>query len=216
MMKDLKMGIELLKYTFGIKAGVVFGAIFFLCGLIFMLLGQDASIIGAYFIIAVGAWPMQMLYSMTVPSMVRSSAWEKAMQTKVLSWVGVVAYLVPNVVIILFELVTILINSENSKMASVTVLYAGVMTLLLFCYMGAALKFFTASTVAYFILFFVILKNDNILVWLIQYEILFPVAVIVCLGLVLLGGVLHYGISCLLYRKPVSKSAQMRELKKTM
>ena len=88
MIKQLRMGFNLLRYTHGIKTCVGFGAVMFLIGvgmeLCFSAPMEGVSFsVGGYFVLITAMWPLQLLISMNVPEFVVTSPWKKRIQTSV-------------------------------------------------------------------------------------------------------------------------------------
>ena len=85
------------------------------------------------------------------------------------------------------------------------------------CYMGAALKYFVVSTICFLIMFMVLAMYLNIgrfLGFTANMSVL--TAGLIGFVVVIAGGFAQYGISVLLYKRQMSKYAQMTSLRKTM
>ena len=87
MIKSIKTGWMLMRYTWGLKGGIISGVLLFLAGLLMMLLpmmgifgfGQT----GSYLVLVVSIWPAQLLWSLNVSDLVQTSPQKKAFQTVV-------------------------------------------------------------------------------------------------------------------------------------
>lgn len=216
MMNNLKMGMKLLRYTYGTGISVGLSIVFLIVGIAIYFVMPAGWFAGGFFLMAVGMWPLQMLFSMVVPDIVQTSPWKKALQIKVLPRVGIACMSVTNIIVFLLNLITLSQNPRLEDTMSAVMLYTGICAMLLLCYMAGALKYFNLSTVIFLVLYLVIMWSDGFFSTLINLEIPYPLAVIISFGLIWLGGALSHVMYCLLYRRPVAKGSQMNGLKKMM
>lgn len=215
-MNNLKMGMKLLRYTYGIRMSVGFSIVFLIVGIAIYFVMPAGWFAGGFFLMAVGMWPLQMLFSMVVPDVVQASPWKKAVQTKVLPRIGMACMSVTNCIVFLLNLITLSQNPGLEDAMSAVMLYTGICAIMLLCYMAGALKYFNISTAIFLVLYLVIMWSDAFFSTIIDLQIPYPLAVIISFGLIWLGGALSYVIYCLLYRRPVAKGAQLNGLKKMM
>ena len=112
MIKQLQMGIKLLRYTHGIVANTVLGVLILLVGII-MELGSSGSTgmataslsVGGYFILMTAMWPLQMLISLNVPRIVAASPWKKRIQTSVFSVSAVLYFTLTYTLVMVLKLI---------------------------------------------------------------------------------------------------------------
>lgn len=216
MIKDIKMGWQLLRYTYGLKTAIIFSILLLAIGIFFLVAMPQESGTGPFFIVATAMWPIQMLYSVVVPDIVQTSPWKKAIQTKVMAWMGMLSFLAMMLLIIVLELIMVGTNCQNSTFASTTILNTGVYSFMLLLFMCGALKYFWQSTIVLMLMIYPYLYVVNLSIWVERFGISLPIAVVLCCVMIFLGGLANYGLSLLLYRKPVAKSSQLTALKKTM
>lgn len=214
MIKQIKMGIRLLPYTHGLMTNCLLAGGVLLLGGICVFLGETMAVMGAYLMMAGAMCLVQMLYSIGVSNMVQTSSWKKPLQTSVMAWLYVISSIVIFAIIILLQLPGLLAGGQKCDSAALCILMGGMSSGLFGIYLGFALKYFVASTVAFVISVSIFFQIGNIVA---MNLLVLPLAAIVgglvCIGLGALG---MYGASRLVYRKPIAKNSQLSGLKQTM
>ncbi|MBQ6787796.1 MAG: hypothetical protein IJO85_08745 [Lachnospiraceae bacterium] len=213
MIKQLKMGMKMLRYTFGIKTSLGLGGVLFVLGILFH--GTGGS--GSYLILTGGLWIVQLLYSLPVSGMIQTSPWKRELQTSGVAIVSFFSflffYLIDAVLLLLFE-------QQKVNMIGTKLVIDGIIILFFMIYCGFAYKFFIVSTilflVSYFGMSFVqrINVGNNIYTWLNSISLV--QGAIIGGILIVLGGLVQYAVSCLVYKCPFDKNSQLRGLQKFM
>ena len=224
MIKQLQMGYKLLRYAHGVKTCVIWSIIIFIYGVLveWYTMPDEVSGVhmGIYFIIMVAMWPLQLLASMNVPYVIASSPWKKKIQTSVAAVLSTVCFLFTYAVVAIIEGIKFRKNLITAEDLTFLVLWGGGFALMLMVYMACSTKYFVVSTIVFFVAMSGISAIASIRNF---FEIPFlhislHPALVIMLGilLVVLGGLLQYGISVLLYKAPVSKYSQMNSLRRKM
>lgn len=222
MIKQIKMGIQTMRYTYGIGMSVAFMIMFLVLGILLNVLSKDSGA-GNVFILVTGMWPVQLINSLPVSGMVQTSPWKKALETSVPALVGFASFLLCYLLVLVFALVG-RSYAEESDMAELagSLIMGGAVVFFLMVYCGFAYKFFVSATMIFIIVFLggtYFLSNGGPL-----YEVFLhllsdmPLYGAILIGLleIAVGALVQYGISLLVYRKPMSKKAQIRSLQKYM
>lgn len=212
-MNDMKLGMGLLRYTYGIKMNMVVLA-FCVAGdlLCFALelMGVEVNYtgVGGYLLFAVGMVPIQLLFSLNVAGSVLSSPLRKKLQTSVLAvmswWTMTAAYLL----IVLQKLVIVLAHPE--RMGQICAQLASL------AFLGAVITVFTGvlykSTIAFFGMIFALQFLVHLyFFWNFHWDIfennMTSLVWSVLLGfmMIMAGAAVEYGCLLLFYKKPVSK-----------
>lgn len=221
MIKQLKLGLQMLRYAFGSKTCAVMGVIFLTIGILLKFLPINASAMGAtgvLFISINGMWTMQLVSSLGVSSMVRSSHWAKAMETSIPTLVGFVSFLATYLLIFCLNL-PYLSNAGEEKMEIMMgkMILAGTLSFILMVYSGIAYKFFVVGSILFLAVFYLGgLNMPFTFISGLSLSINFGQATLIGFLEIVLGALAQYGISCLLYKRPLTKNAQMRQLQKSM
>lgn len=214
MIKQIKTGVRLLRYTHGVTANIVLcGGIAFL-GILASLYGKS-TVMGTYLIVAAGMCPVQMLYSLGVSDMVQTSPWKKPIQTSISVVFGLLGMGVLYLVSALINFVRLLNHSIEEPMAANAMLMGGVMAVVVMLYIGFALKYFVTATIVFcggiwFVMFVAGMSGFE------SMGISFGMSVLLGFVCLLVGGLLQYGVTLLVYRKPIAKQSQLAGLRKTM
>lgn len=223
MIKQLKMGFKLMRYAHGMLGCVFAGVIFFLIGIVIDLNATQTAgtmkYVGSFFILITAMWPLQLLYSIDVSNEVAVSPWKKKLQTSVSALVGAASFLVTYLIVLGLSWYKYKSQMVTREEAVIELFLCAASILILLVYMGAALKYLVVSTILFFIAYYALM------IWINVDVVLHPgrfqdvslvvasVAGFVALGI---GALLHYGITLLLYKKPISKYSQLSALRKKM
>lgn len=114
MIKDIKLGLSLMKNGlnyYGAIAGVLIGIGGGLLFLLLLPLGLLSNIFIGIGVIA----GVQLIYSLSVSTMVQSSPYKKRLRTTVPTWIAVISMLIANTIYILVEGVAYLRTKNNTK-----------------------------------------------------------------------------------------------------
>lgn len=215
MLKDFKLGIKLLKYGFGVKSNMTFAGLFLAVGICFLLF---IPVNGIWMIYMVGsaAYLLQILSSLHVAAIANSSPRRKTLYTKIPVLISLSFYLLLYGAGCLVELWMMHIGRIQEKDVAQSMIMAGLVMVWFMVYVGGAFKYFVASLVMGVVAILFIIFGGNIIFAILDPHISIGVALLIGLAAVLLGTVLQYLLSLLLYRYPASKAAQMRQLQKYM
>lgn len=223
MIKSIKIGWMLMRYTWGLKGGVIAGALLFLGGLLLMVLPMPMGGMfrfgqtGAYLVLVVAVWPAQLLWSLNVSDLVQTSPQKKAFQTVVPTVFTAVTSFACYALTIIIKLLQLRANPALRQDVIATCLVLTVEVLLVMMYLGISFKYYYLGTVLFLLSFLItspVLQVmsllgvfDRISLWL---------AVGSGFAAILVGTGIQYGLSCLVYKKQLHKSAQFAGLKKRM
>lgn len=224
MIKQLKMGFKMLRYTHGIKTCVIWMIVIFLFGILleWSASGENVSFnqIGIYFMMMIAIWPLQLLVSLNVSNVVAASPWKKRIQTSVMALVSVVAFLFAYLLVIVIEAVKLAKGMILEEDFTFFILWAAFFAGVLMIYMAFSSKYFVVSTIGFVISMSVLSCIVSVRTYTnigILHISMHP-ALVILIGVLIIvaGSLLEYGISLLLYKIPVSKYAQMNSLRKKM
>ncbi len=220
-MNELKKGVKMIRYAYGIKSTCIQAGFFFLSGLILTVTGDggDFGSLGGFFWICIGLLPLQLLYSLSVSNMVLASPMRKKMQTVVPTAVNAASM----VVIYLAEvLVCGLLERRNPQQAGELYLNLVVLAMsqvFLMVYSGLCYKHFVLAT----LLFIPVMVNwmwegwgNRMHIWLQGLDMTFGRAVLTGFCLIAAGILAEYLLTLLFYRSPMAKMAQALPLRKAL
>lgn len=214
-MKDLILGFKLLRYGYKLKTNVMMLGLFTAIGLLIEISSHGTNILGGFYFMLTGMFAYQMIIYMNASDYVQSSAMKRKLEVGMPVIVSTVVYLV----MLTEKYILIRMYPENTENYQDT-LFMIIFILfgaMIFC--GVCYKYFVASFIVFMLV--IITCMSIVSAWLYHHHI----SDVISLGLVklavlgyaaiLLGGVIEYLISSLLYRKQLSEIA-MSGLSKSM
>lgn len=219
MIEQIKMGMRMLRYAFGIKICVVCMVLFFILGIVFLYLPtQIAGSFGGLMVVLGAMWVQQLIFSLPAANMVQASPWKKALQTSIPALLGLLGSLLLYVVVTLISALQLLGADEAGRQIVANgLLIDGIYIFLLLVYSGVAYKWFIAATVGFFVAFYTVTGVFNVMSAVGSLpELSFAAAAGIGGLCMIVGALAEYGLSLLFYKAPLSKRAQMRGLQKYM
>lgn len=215
MIKDFILGIRLLKYCYGIKTNVACAMLFLAAGALLLFRMPDNGIWTIY-LVGSGAFLAQILSSLNATAMANSSPRRKALNTLIPMILSLPLYLLLYGASCLVELWMLYKGKVWEQELAQSVIMAGLVMMWFMVYIGGAFKYFVASLMMAVVAILFIIFGGNIIFAILEPHISIGAALLIGLAEVLLGVVLQYLLSLLLYRQSASKAAQMRQLQKYM
>ncbi len=209
MINDMKLGIMLLRYGFGIKTNLVLLIVCTAADLLCFALelaGITTPLDG--FMLLACVIPVQILFTLNVVDIVLTSPARKKLQTSVPAVMTLCTTLAAYLIVVLKEAVIVLIHPDKTAQSAMRLVFLGVLVAVIMAFTGVLYKSFPAFFVMYFSLsgfisFFMmpILRSD----FLGEDRGSLVRAARIGVVLILAGGALEYALSVLFYKKPVSK-----------
>lgn len=210
MINDIKLGIRLLRYGYGIKMNLVLLIVCTAADVLFFAL-ELAGIttpLDGYLLLACAMVPVQILFSLNAVDIVLASPVRKKLQTSVPAVMSLCATLAAYLIIVLKKAVIILIHPDKTAQSAVMLSFLAFLAAVIMVFTGVLYKSFPAFLVMCFSLsgfvsFFMmsLLRSDFLgedMGALVRGALIGAV-------LILAGGALEYVLSILFYKKPVSK-----------
>lgn len=209
MINDMKLGIRLLRYGFGIKTNLVLLIVCTAADLLCFALelaGITTPLDG--FMLLACVIPVQILFTLNVVDIVLTSPARKKLQTSVPAVMTLCTTLAAYLIVVLKEAVIVLIHPDKTAQSAMHLVFLEVLAAVILAFTGVLYKSFPALLVMYFSLsgfnsFFMmpILRSD----FLGEDMGALVRAALIGVVLILAGGALEYALSVLFYKKPVSK-----------
>lgn len=211
-MNDLKLGMRLLRYAYGMKTNlallVIFMAVDILC-FVLELMGVETAYtgFGGYLLFGVGMVPVQFLFSLNTAGAVLSSPLRKKLQTSIPAFMSFLGVAAAYLLFVLQKLAAALIQPDRTGEICMQIIgtafigaailaFEGILykSLIAFCAMSFAMSF---SVSFYFMVFSG---------WNVFGDKMASLMCSILLGFALItaGAAMGYGFLRLFYRKPVS------------
>ena len=203
-----------MRYGYGLKMSIGCVAFFLLAG-IWLSFVAEMTPAGAYMIMVAGMWPVQMICSLGTANFVRSSPWKRSVETAAPSLLGFLNFLACYLIVFLTYLPRFAAGAQGAGIAG-DMIIVGAMTALMMVFCGMAYKYMVAATIIFFASYFTIMTFSNVFTpWLIEHSSMhFFTGALIGLAEIVAGALAEYAITCALYKRPMSKSAQFAGLRK--
>lgn len=220
MIKDLKLGLKMMKYGIQFKQMCFFAILFLIVGLAFIIVGKPEQImLGMLYLMMCFSYFIQPIISTSISSCVASSGVKKRMFLNVpvvINGLGGVIGFVLGLVAITIKYYVIGSTASSSELVA-TIIISGVMSMAIQVYMLVSFKKFFASLIIFFAIFFPLYFSSNMIVNRLSF-ITFPVWVAAIAGLVLviLGTGISYGVGKLMYKKDIDSWYYKRTIANAM
>ncbi len=204
-MKDLILGFKLLRYGYKLKTNVMMLGLFTAIGLLIEISSHGTNILGGFYFMLTGMFAYQMIIYMNASDYVQSSAMKRKLEVGMPVIVSTVVYLVLLTILVAEKYILIRMYPENTENYQDT-LFMIIFILfgaMIFC--GVCYKYFVASFIVFMLVIMTCMStishiSDVISLGLVKFAVLGYAAI-------LLGGVIEYLISSVLYRKQLSEYA---------
>lgn len=210
MIKNLKKGIKLLKYTYKLKSNIILGIIFFICGLTFLLESGLGSVSCSIYWMIVGLMLTGICSHINASTIVQSSPLKKTLQISVPVALSLCYYTMAYLVFLLFEALLWSVGGRE-KNPSALVFY-GLMAIVFMLY-NSGYKMFELATVFFAVTFLALLWGGEHPIRQMSAGLSPGIAGVIGLGEILVGALLQYCLALLTYRMPLSRRAIVRELR---
>jgi len=211
MIKNLKTGFKLLKYSYKCKINLILLAFFTVIGLVSEISSHGTNMLGGFYFTMSGMFAYQMIVSMDISGMVQSSAMKKRLQISMPVFVSTVIYIILYTVLVIERIILVHVNPQDKDMLMFTLFTIVMMLFIMFIFSAICYKYFVAG----FIIFFALLIGTVLVLDEVcmrgGYEFIcnmgFGTFIIIGYAVILAGGAIEYLIGKLLYRKPLSEFA---------
>ncbi len=210
-MKDLILGFKLLRYGYKLKTNVMMLILFTVIGFVVELSTHGTNMIGGFYFMLTGMFTYQMIIYMNASDYVQSSAMKRKLEVGMPVIVSTVVYLVLLTILVAEKYILIRMYPENTAQYQDT-LFMIILILfgaMIFC--GVCYKYFVVSFIVFMLVVMTGVSTVNS--WLYDHHISEVInsglAKLAILGYaaIIIGGVLEYLFSSLLYRKQLSELA---------
>lgn len=204
-----------MRYGYGLKMSIGCVAFFLLAGILLSFV-SETTLQGAYMIMVAGMWPVQMICSLGTANFVRSSPWKRSVETAAPTLLGFLNFLACYLIVFLTYLPRFAAGTQESASIAGDMIIVGAMTALMMVFCGIAYKYMVAGTIIFFAAYLTIMTFSNVFKpWLIEHSSMpFFVGVMIGLAEIVAGAVAEYAITCVLYKRPMSRGAQFADLRK--
>lgn len=212
LIESWRFAIRCMKLSYNLKMNLICGVVVFVIALVQEIANHGYNVVGAMLLMTVAVYPAQMIFSICGSQLVQSSPYKKSIMTSLTTVItfcsGILCYLI----VIGIEGIRVIADPETAGKSARIILFVGMLLVLMKVYVSVAYRYFVVSvfvmagSITFYSYFATMFINDKMFSqWL--SEMSMPVAIMAGLCFAVLGSLLQYGISLLLYKKPISRNA---------
>ena len=211
MFKDLTLGLKLLKYGYKMTLNIVMMLLILGIGVVMEIATKGTSRIGGFYFMLCGLFAYQMIISLDISAMIQTTAMKKKLQVKIPVIVSTLFYLVTFTFLIVERAIMINVNPDNKEQLLFVLFTIVVMMFATFLFSGVCYKFMFVAM----ILLIIVISSSTVVLQILWNVGLGAAMMNMGLGMIavlgyvtiLLGALIEYAVSSLLYRYPLSDFA---------
>lgn len=208
MLKEIKLGFKLIKYSYKLKMNIGMLILFLAIGVFSEVMTKGTSLIGGVYLMIGGMFAYQMVMSMDVSLMIQSTAMKKKLQIYIPAMVSFIIY-VAIFTFLVIEKVILMQNYAAETFEFVnTLLWIEMIMASVYIYTSICYKFFVLGFIVFMAIdmsMFMGLLTSGIMAAM--EKLPFGVIVVIGYAIIILGTLLVVGVGNLLYKKPLSEFA---------
>lgn len=225
MINDIKKGIKLMRYGYGLKSLVVISIIYIICGI--LILGMGLFTPGGIKVATQGMMlfivpimPVQLLHSLNASKMMSSSPMRKQLQTIIPSAISCIGMLTIYIFFILYSLLAMFMNPGRIGVLCGDIAYAAIGAALFIVYLSLAYKYMIVCSIAFITLYmaFTVAYVNMPKIEFLNNANIFTLIGVAALGIlfIIIFGFVGYLLTLLTYKAPMSKYSQNVYLRKEL
>lgn len=211
MLKDIKLGFKLLKYSYKLKLNLGMLILFIMIGIVVEIMSKGTSIIGGVYFMLAGLFTYQMIMSMDVSEMVQSTAMKKKIQIHMPVITSTLIYTVMFTFFVFERIILIHNNVADVKQLIYTLFTIDLTMLTVYLFTGICYKYFIVGMLVFMVAFMAVFYGTQTGYYKGFDEIVYSwgLAAVAILGYVIIiaGAAFEVFMGNLLYKKPLSEFA---------
>lgn len=226
MIKEIKLGIRMLRYAHGLKSNILIGILLLAAGTAACVWGREsgAELLGEYIFIWISVLPAQLLFSLSASNMLQASPMKKKMQTTVPALITWVCMMTMYLLVTAVRAVWIWFRPEEANHIGSRCIITALFMMLVMIYIGIAYKYFLISVIMMVLVMLFLNGGMENMFGLGFFGINgsgmngpdFVPAAALGIGFLAVGFLLQYLVSLLLYKAPLSKMALAAPLRREL
>lgn len=208
LVESWRFAIKCIKLSYNLKVNLISAGFLFFMALVYVITDTGNGI-GSILMLTVAMFPAQMIYSVCGSSLVQSSPYKKTMMTSLPVVINFCGSMPVYLIMVGVETARSMGSLEAVQHGASTILLMGMVLMVLDMYVGIAYKYFVVSMMVLVCCitgsYYLIGDGAAILSWFPASSI--PVATAGGICMAVLGSLLQYGVSLLVYKRPISRGA---------
>jgi len=220
MKRQLELLMKLLPSAYRFRISIIGMSIMYLLGIAMALVFPGEGL-GVLFLMMGPIWLSQLMISLTVSNMVQMSPLKKALHTHLLAIVTFISSGLSYLLVIILDKINRYIYPSYTDGESICQYLTCCFIVVLFTlYISFCYKYFLLSNIVLFIGVEAVTMLNSFVPFIPAHAVMpdIPPLLAALLGFaaICLSALAQYGITCLLYKKPLSKTSQYAGLRKQM
>lgn len=208
MLKDIKLGFKLLKYSYKLKMNAGMLILFLAIGVASEVMTKGTSIIGGVYFMLCGMFAYQMVMSMDVSQMIQSTSMKKKLQIYIPAMVSFIIYMVVYTFIVVERIILIQNHVADAGELSYTLFSIDIVMISVFLFTSICYKYFILGFIVFMAIFmssYTALMVSGVMA--VMEKLPFAANVVIGYAIIILGTAFLIGMGRLLYKKPLSEFA---------
>lgn len=211
MLKDIKLGFQLLKYSYRLKTNIIVTGLILAVGMVVEIFSKGTSLVGGVYFMLVGTFVYQMIMSMDISQMIQSTGMKKRLQLIIPVISSTLVYMVIYTFLVIERAILIRQGAADRDQLMYTLFTIIVVMVTMFLFISISYKFFAAGIVVFLVTFTIaffglqIAYGTSVSAFICNMK--YGIFVILGYAVILFGAVLEYFIGKLLYKNPLSEFA---------
>lgn len=208
IVKSWRFVIKCVKLNSHLAIGLLCIGYMGITGLVFEI-GNFVNGVGAFLLMAVAMYPVQLVYSLCGSQLVQSSPYKKTMMTSLPALLTFCSGILIYLLVIGIEGIRVMGNPDAVEYSTSLILVSGIMLMILDIYATVAYKYYAVSMViligfitGFYHLLVTFCDGKLVLPWITGISM--PVAIAVGMCFAVLGNLLQYGVSLLVYKARIA------------
>lgn len=219
MIAEIKRGIKLIRYGYGVKRNLIGGMLLCILGIGMCCVANDSFIIiGALYMMLGPIMIIQVMYSLLYSNMVGASPRRRGIEILIADWIHILTGAIGYIVFMIVAVVRVNGAPDKAQNIMQGIILASVGIAAVFVCFGACYKYYWQSMILFFIVFFSVYGVGMIIMRAIQLHFTLTMAWTagVSLAFIAAGVFLSCVLRRLVYKKVLSPTACGTGLRKAM
>lgn len=216
MMAEIKKGMKLIRYGYGLKMNLAVAVIFFIVGILMLCVGESGLMLGTIYILLAPTMLIQLESSLLYSGMAAASSKRRLLEVALPDFLTIVTGVVGYVVVVGAGWFWASVGQESTDTCMEIMLGSGMVVAIMLIYFGAAYKYFFTSVIMFMFGLVIGISGGIVTIRLVGKYFTMLTVSLLCLALVVIGTLISCWLRRVFYRKQISPMAGGMSLRKAM
>lgn len=217
MIAEIKRGIRLIRYGYGVKLNLIGGILLCIIGLVICCVASDSFImIGVLYMMLGPFMAVQVMYTLLYAGLVGASPRRRGIEILIADWIDIITGFIGYVVFMVATVVRVNMAPEQAQNIMQGILLGSVGSAMVFICFGVCYKYYWQSMILFFIVYFMVYGFGMALINIAQVTLNMAWTAGGSLLFIAAGVFLSCVLRRLVYKKSLSPMACGTSLRKAM